>query len=256
MAIDESVCRWSRKGNSHCPLQEKENSQMKHNRHVLWIITLVALTVLLSTGNRINAQERQTFPKEEVERAKKEGQVEAKTAAPAPPMPALLGCRGPITQVIDVAFEGVKFTSANYFTPNGGGQGGGFDKTPVLSTKVTLAQGVCLDAHLSAIVGSKQTYGVAPLTLFQVTLTRMSPTIIGPVHMVGHFEHPYGSNLGPAVALEAERDVDMYASNFFQRVGTGPHEVPPGAYRVDVWWAGNGPGGAIGAAFVLKLYLR
>jgi len=65
----------------------------------------------------------------------------------------------------------------------------------------------------------------------------------------------------PAVALEAERDVDMYASNFFQRVGTGPHEVPPGAYRLDVWWAGGPwfsppPGGAIAMAFVLKLYLR
>ena len=46
----------------------------------------------------------------------------------------------------------------------------------------------------------------------------------------------------------------MYASNFYQSVGAGG--VPPGTYRVDVWWAG-GPatsGGAIGAAFVLKLY--
>ena len=110
-----------------------------------------------------------------------------------------------------------------------------------------------MDAHLSAIVGSRQTYCVVPLTLFQVTVT---PVNGGPRHIVGHFERPYGSLKGPAVALEAERDVDMYASNFFQRVGTGPHEVPPGTYRVDVWWSGNGPGGAIGAAFVLKLYLR
>jgi hypothetical protein len=60
--------------------------------------------------------------------------------------------------------------------------------------------------------------------------------------------------------LEAEHDVDMFAANFFQRVGTGPHEVPPGNYNVDVFWAGAPPGvtpsGAIGAAFVLKLYLR
>src|SRR6266436_6200635 len=165
-----SVC-WRSKGNSHCPYcKNKESSQMKHNRHVLWLITLVAFTVLLSTSNGVNAQERQTFPKEEVERAKKEDQAQAKNAAPQAAMPAVLGCRGLITQVMDVAFEGVKFTSANYFTPTGGGQGGGFDKTPVLSTKVTLAQGVCLDAHLRAIVGSKQTYVVAPLTLFQATL--------------------------------------------------------------------------------------
>jgi len=99
---------------------------------------------------------------------------------------------------------------------------------------------------------------VAATTLFQVTLTFLpatNPPLAGPRHMVGHFETPYGRP-SPAVALEAERDVDMYASNFFQKVGTGPHEVKPGTYRVDVWWAGAGPGGAIGAAFVLKLYLR
>jgi hypothetical protein len=50
----------------------------------------------------------------------------------------------------------------------------------------------------------------------------------------------------------------MFAANFFQRVGTAPGDIPPGAYRVDVWWSGGpvGGGGAIGAAFVLKLYLR
>jgi len=78
--------------------------------------------------------------------------------------------------------------------------------------------------------------------------------------MVGHFETPYGIP-SPAVALEAERDVDMLSANFFQRVGTAPHDVPPGVYNVDVFWAGGPPGappqhGAIGAAFVLKLYLR
>jgi hypothetical protein len=67
--------------------------------------------------------------------------------------------------------------------------------------------------------------------------------------------------MSPAVAIEAERDVDMLSANFFQKVGGGPHEVPPGTYQVDVWWAGAPPGsavptGAIGMAFVLKLYLR
>src|SRR5438132_1128774 len=156
---------------------------MKQSRYAIRFITLVVFIGLLSTASWVNAQERQTFPKEEVERAKKEEQETAKTA-PQAPMPAVLGCRGPITQVIDVAFEGVKFTSANYFANPGGGEGGGFDKTPVLSTKVSLAQGVCMDAHVSAIVGSRLTYGVAPLTLFQVTVT---PATGGPPrHIVGH----------------------------------------------------------------------
>jgi len=72
---------------------------------------------------------------------------------------------------------------------------------------------------------------------------------------VGHYETPYGV-YAPAVAIEAERDVDTFSSNFFARIGTLPGDVPPGPYRVDVWWAGGpiGGGGAIGAAFVLKLY--
>lgn len=229
---------------------------MKHKRHAIWFISLVAVTGFWTAAIRVNAQERQSFPKEEVEQAKRQDQEQSKAAASAT---TVLGCRGPITQVIDVGDENLRFTSANYFNHPGGGEGGGFDKTPVLSTKVSLAQGACLDAHLSAIVGSRATYGVAPLTLFQVTLTLLPPTnppLGPPRHMFGHYERPYGSSNGPAVALEAERDVDMYSSNFFQKVGTGQHEVRPGTYRVDVWWAGNGPGGAIGAAFVLKLYVR
>lgn len=224
---------------------------MKHKRHAIWFISLVAVTGIWTAAIRVNAQERQSFPKEEVEQAKRQDQEQSKAAASTA---TVLGCKGPVTQVIDVGDENLRFTSANYFNHPGGGEGGGFDKTPILSTRVTLAYGVCLDAHLSAIVGSRLTYGVAPLTLFQVTLTPLNGG--APRHLVGHFERPYGTLNGPAVALEAEHDVDMYASNFFQPVGMGQHSVPPGNYRVDVWWAGNGPGGAIGAAFVLKLYLR
>jgi hypothetical protein len=226
---------------------------MKHNRHVLWIITLVALTVLLIPENGVKAQEpqeRQTFSKAELDRAR--------SAAPQDAAPAVLRCTGPITQVIDIGNENLRFTPANYFTSPGGGEGGRFDKTPVLSTKVSLAPGTCLDAHLSAIVGNGRLYGVSPMALFQVTLTFLpttNPPLAGPRHMVGHFERPFGTS-SPAVALEAERDVDMFAANFFQKVGSGPHEVRPGTYRVDVWWAGAGPGGAIGAGFVLKLYMR
>lgn len=222
---------------------------MKNKRFLIQFITLVALIVLPSV---VYAQERQTFSKEDIERAKKAAdRPDAQAHAPQPG-PSALGCRGPITQVIDVGDENVRFTAANYFTNPGGGEGAGFDKTPVLSTKVQLSQGTCLDAHLSAIVGSKQAYGVAPLAMFQVTLT---PSGGGPRHMVGHYHTPFGKP-SPAIALEAERDVDMLGSNFFQRVGNAPHDIPPGVYRVDVWWSGAGPGGAIGAAFILKLYLR
>lgn len=163
-------------------------------------------------------------------------------------------CRGAISLVTDVGFEGVKTTNHNWSSPTGGGESKRYDRTPVLTTKVELREG-CLNAHFSAIVGSAQTYGgVSPITMFQVTLT---PAVIGgvPQHMYGHYETPYGT-YGPAVAVEAEQDVDTFGSNFFQRIGDGPGEVKPGVYIVDVWWAGGpaGAGGAIGAAFVLKLY--
>ncbi|HEV7766939.1 MAG TPA: hypothetical protein VGQ76_18210 [Thermoanaerobaculia bacterium] len=165
-------------------------------------------------------------------------------------------CRGPVSLITDVGFEGQKSTNFNWSNVTGGGESGRFDKTPVLTTRVRLVEGTCLDAHFSAIVGSAQTYGVASLTMFQVSLT---PAIAGglPQHMYGHYETPYGQ-YGPAVAVEAERDVDTFGSNFFQRVGFGRGEVPPGDYVVDVWWSGGpvGGGGAIGAAFVLKLYSR
>jgi hypothetical protein len=123
----------------------------------------------------------------------------------------------------------------------------------VLSTTVKLGPG-CIDAHFSAIVGSR-IYGAAPTTVFQVTLTPVG--IGGPHHMVGHYETPYGQN-APAIGIGAESDVDMVSANFFQRIGAAPGDLPPGAYTVDVWWAGAGAptGGAAGAAFVLKLYMR
>jgi len=163
-------------------------------------------------------------------------------------------CRGKVNQVLDTVYEGVKTTAWNFAAVGGGGESTRFDKTPVLSTKVTLQAG-CLNAHFSAMVGSRQTYTwVSALTMFQVTLT---PSTGGaPMHMAGHYETPYGI-YGPAIAESAEYDVDMIASNFYQGIGTGPGLVPPGTYRVDVWWAGGpiGGGGAIGADFALKLYM-
>lgn len=219
---------------------------MKSHSHAIWIAGLAGLACLLGAVDRVSAQERPFI-------------VEPKGEAPTPaaPQPALMGCGGPITKVMDLGYEGLKTTTAVYGTNPGGGEGGQFDKVPVLTTKVQLAANSCLDAHLSAIVGSKQTYGRSPLTLFQVTLTRPGTP---PKAIFGHYRTPYGhAPPSPAVALEAERDVDMFAANFFQRVGTGPNDVPPGGYVLDVWWAGappNAPGGAIGAAFVLKLYMR
>ncbi len=172
-------------------------------------------------------------------------------------MPSSYSCSGPISQVTDVADENWRSTSAVFGTTPGGGEGKQYDPKPLLTTKIKAGNGTCLNGHLSAIVGNGKIYGVSRLAMFQVTLT---PANGSPRHMVGHYETPYGI-ASPAVALEAENDVDMLGANFFQRFGTGPHELPAGTYRVDVWWAGAPPyqqvnGGAAGAAFVLKLYSR
>ncbi len=162
-------------------------------------------------------------------------------------------CRGMVNLVTDVGFEGLKTTAHNFSDPTGGGESGRFDKTPVLTTKVELREG-CLNAHFSAITGSAEYYGVSPITYFQMTLTPTDGSA-GPRHMYGHYETPYGI-YGPAVFIEAEEDVDTIGANFFQRIGDQRGDVKPGVYYVDVWWSGGpaGAGGAIGAAFVLKLY--
>ena len=224
---------------------------MKRNNRVLFassffaLIILTGMAVLLGTPEKANTQQRPFLSLDQ-----------APTTQVAHPTNEPRNCRGPITRVMDVAYEGVKTTAHNWSSATGGGESGRFDKTPVLTTRVTLTQGSCLDAHLSAMVGSKQSYSSSSsITMFQVTLTPVAGG--APQHMVGHYETPYGI-YGPAVALEAERDVDMLASNFFQRVGGAKGDVPPGTYNVDVWWSGGpvGGGGAIGADFVLKLYLR
>jgi len=208
----------------------------------------IGFIVLLLSAVALHAQERGMFSRELAAQQKRDEAAGARHN-----QTKQADCRGPIALVTDVGFEGLKTTSANYGASPGGGEGGRFDKTPVLSTRVELREG-CLNAHFSALVGSKQTYGVSAITMFQVTLT---PVGGSPQHMYGHYETPYGIP-SPAVALEAERDVDEFAANFFQRIGKDKAngDVPPGIYRVDVWWAGgpSGGGGAIGAAFVLKLY--
>jgi hypothetical protein len=219
---------------------------MQSMRRHIPLAGALALAALVGTAGLAGAQE---LEKEFAAKPRNGLTPDTKIAHP----PGGSRCAGKIQQVFDVGFEGLKTTMANYAAPAGGGEGGRFDPLPVLSAGVTLTQGTCLNAHFSAIVGSAQTYGGAPLTLFQVTATPVGS--LAPQHLYGHYETPYGV-YAPAVATEAERDVDEHASNFFARVGTGPGDLPPGNYRIDVWWAGaGGPGGALAMAFVLKLYL-
>ncbi len=174
------------------------------------------------------------------------------TRAPHPAAQAK--CRGAVNVVQDVGDESVRFTAWNFGTLGGGGDGGRFDPVPLLSTTVSLQNSACINAHLSAILGSAQTYGgLSALAVFQVSLTPLGGLV--PQHMFGHFETPYGL-YGPAIGIEAETDVDTFGANFFQSVGFAPGDVPPGIYTVDVWWAGGPatPGGALTATAVLKLY--
>ncbi len=197
-------------------------------------VGVAALTVLLAASGGANAQANSFFQK----------------GTPNAPVIAPYKCKGPVNLVTDVGDENLHTTTAVFGTNPGGGEGKQFDPRPVLSTSVTLRDGQCLDAHLSALLGGPNFYGKSSLALFQVALT--GP--VGPVHMYGHYETPYGF-ASPAVALGAEPDVDMLGANFIQHVGTGTHDVPPGTYKVNVYWAGApGAGGAIGAAFILKLY--
>jgi len=165
-------------------------------------------------------------------------------AVPAP-------CTGRVRLVDDVTYEGVQTNNWNY--GNAGGLAG-FAPVPALSKKVTLTAG-CLNAHLSAMVGSAQTYGRSRITLFQVRVTPLSP-LGAPVVMDGHYPSCFA--FGPCVALSAEYDVDMLGANFYKTVGTAPGQVPPGPALVEVLWTGGpaflGSAGALGAAFVLKMY--
>jgi hypothetical protein len=185
------------------------------------------------------------------------GQAQAKSfLIGTTPVPFVYNCTSSVQTIVDVGDEGQHTTKAVYGSTPGGGEGGQFDKTPILSTRVTLTDGACLDAHFSAEMGGQDLYGTSQMAMFQVTLTNLQ-TGAGPVHMFGHYETPYGI-ASPAVALGPEPDVDEIGANFFQHVGTGRHDVPAGVYRVDVWWAGSpftGPtSAATGSAFVLKLY--
>ncbi len=210
----------------------------------------VALMVCLTVASAVHAQqqERSFFAPSETKRGLSPESIHINPAD---------RCLGPIARVLDVGYEGVKTTAWNWSAVGGGGDSGRFDPTPVLSNTVDLEEGTCLNAHFSAIVGSRQTYGsgISRIAMFQVTLT--PATGAAPQHMFGHYDTPYGT-YGPAVAIEAERDVDTFGANFFQSVGFQHGDVPPGTYKVDVWWAGGpiGGGGAIGGAFVLKLYQR
>ena len=219
---------------------------MKRCRQNVGLISMIGLAVLLGAASGVIAQTTPSF---------------FVPSTSGGTHPNVVNCRGTsIRSIVDVAFEGFRSTPV-VFNPvaGGGGEGGCFDPVPVLSTAVTIPTTfTCLNAHFSAIVGSQQTYGPAlnNLAVFQVTLTPLTAAGV-PQHMIGHYETPYGLPC-PAVGIEAERDVDTFGANFFQRFGTLPGDLPPGNYRVDVLWAGAPPppgaGGAFAGAFVLKLY--
>jgi len=217
------------------------------------LLGVAASIVLAGPANPVRAQETAPMPTRGMLSGELQNGPAAERAA------ASLGhnqfipynCVGkPLRVKTDVGYEGVKRTSFDWNSTAVGGDSHRFDKVPVLTTRVFLQNGTCLNAHLSALVGSRKSYGVAALTMFQVSLT---PPGGVPRHMIGHFDRPF-SLYGPAVALEAENDVDMFAANFFQPVGNMPGGIPQGVYTVNVFWSGHGPGGAIGAAFVLSLY--
>ena len=226
---------------------------MKLHWQNLSLISVIGLAVLLCATSGVNAQ----TPEPNFFGRVTPQDTGAKVAHPA----VVLTCKGAsIKSIADVAFEGFRFTPVAFALGAGGGEGGCFDPTPVLTTTVTIPTGfTCLNAHFSAIVGSRQTYGPAlnNLAIFQVTLTPLGG--VARQHMIGHYETPYGLPC-PAIGIEAERDVDTFGSNFFQRIGTTQQgDLPPGNYKVDVWWAGGPPppfgnGGAFAGAFVLKLY--
>lgn len=234
------------------------------------IVLSLGMAAFLSMPSGLGAQSRPTVDERTVISTEvikrllegKDTQPGADMRQPAPgpghAQDVVVRCKGPIKKVVDAAYEGVKITRFNWSNTAGGGESGRYDRTPLLTTTVNLTEDCsCLNAHFSALVGSRQTYGqmfpISSMTMFQVTLTPASGG--APRHMTGHFETPYGT-YGPAVFTEAERDVDGFAANFFQHVGDDPGDLPAGVYRVDVWWSGGpvGGGGAIGADFVLKLY--
>ena len=139
------------------------------SRKVRLIVVLHLLALTLALAARTTRVATQEQPRGMLSLDKSNTSAAAAAAQHNPTIPA--ECRGPISMVTDVGFEGVKTTGFNFSNNTGGGESGRFDKRPVLSTKVRLEEGTCLNAHFSAIVGSRQTYGVASITMFQVTLT-------------------------------------------------------------------------------------
>ncbi len=229
-------------------------------RNSRWLVGPVALSMMLGATGIASAQERPperptARPERPILSVPKPAEPGARAPAPVPPSQAYR-CAGPVSKVVDLAFEGVKTTTAVFGTSPGGGEGKEYDPIPIFTFTLALKAQTCLNAFLTAAVGGKPTYGFpSPLTFFQVTLTRIATGAL-PKHMIGHYETPYGI-ASPGTFIEGEREIEMFSANFFQPVGSGAHAVPAGNYRLDVWWAGApwfaGPGGAIGTAFVLKL---
>ena len=81
---------------------------MKQGRNVFSLLGLIAAIVLMSAVNTVVAQQGQFIPKEAVDKAKAEAKSgkTSKASAPIPaPAPEVLECTGPVSRVLDVAFE-------------------------------------------------------------------------------------------------------------------------------------------------------
>jgi hypothetical protein len=213
-------------------------------------LSALACVLAISTAGAVPLAKRfLTVPKQDIH--KTDGKPKLTDDGP------VFRCDGPVSQVVDIGDESLRTTTAVFGSSPGGGIGGQFDPNPLLDVFVNIPPGACLDAHFSGLVGSAQTYGRSPLAMFEVTVQAASPVFAPGTALIGHFPTPFGL-ASPAVALEPERDVDEIGANFFIQAGDGPRQIKPGKNRVIVWWAGGpaAPGGAIGSAWVLKLYVR
>ena len=80
------------------------------------IAALASSVILLGAAAAANAQERSFF------QAPKPGAAKDRANTEGPEAP-ILGCNGPITKVLDIAYEGFKSTSAVFGSNPGGGEG-------------------------------------------------------------------------------------------------------------------------------------
>src|SRR4051812_48949525 len=101
----------------------REIKDMWRNKRAIWFVSLAASSFLLGASNGANAQgERPERPGLLAPGPGEAAPPPPTGAAPVPP-PTLLRCKGPISSVLDFAYEGLKTTTAvfGWNPPPGGG---------------------------------------------------------------------------------------------------------------------------------------